>query len=119
MLQKSTSLEELYIACNYLSAKSGEKIFSELSNNTVLKILDYSMNQLGDDESLNCATAIANCFKVNKSLHHLDLSFNNFNKEATGIISEGLSSNHSLYGLHYQGNYGWINSKGFLICEQM
>ena len=35
---------------------------------------------------MGCPKAIANCFTRNKTLEHLDLSFNNFNKEASEII---------------------------------
>jgi Ran GTPase-activating protein (RanGAP) involved in mRNA processing and transport len=56
----------------------------------VLKVFDYSLNQLGDSGELACAKAIANCFKTNKTLQHIDISFNNFGKEATEIISEGI-----------------------------
>jgi hypothetical protein len=41
-------LEQLYIGTNYLSGKAGEKIFGLLASNKVLRVLDYSLNQLGD-----------------------------------------------------------------------
>mgnify|MGYP002359318255 FL=1 len=53
-------------------------------------MLDYSLNQLGDNADCNCAKAIGNCLQKNKVLQHLDISFNNFGKEATQIIAEGL-----------------------------
>jgi hypothetical protein len=48
------------------------------------------MNQLGDNADCNCAKAIAGCLRGNKVMQHLDISFNNFGKEATQIIAEGL-----------------------------
>ncbi len=90
LIQKSTVMEQLYIGTNYLSGKAGEKIFSLLGGNKNLKVLDYSLNQLGDSADCNCAKAIANCLKVNKVMQHLDISFNHFGKEATQIIAEGL-----------------------------
>jgi Ran GTPase-activating protein (RanGAP) involved in mRNA processing and transport len=83
-------LEELYIGTNYLSSKVGEKIFGLIAGNKTLKVLDYSMNQLGDNADCNCAKAIAGCLRGNKVMQHLDISFNNFGKEATQIIAEGL-----------------------------
>jgi hypothetical protein len=68
----------------------GERIFNLLAGNKSLKVLDYSLNQLGDNADCNCAKAIGNCLQKNKILQHLDISFNNFGKEATQIIAEGL-----------------------------
>lgn len=91
MLEKSQTLEELYIGGNFIGAKAGEKIFVTLANNKLLKVLDYSLNMLGEEDgSTNCAKAIASCFSRNKTLQHIDLSSNNFNFEASRIIAEGL-----------------------------
>lgn len=83
LLEKSTSLEELYIGGNYLSGKSGEKVFNCLQSNKYLRVFDYSFNQLGDDGDNFAAQAISNYLQSNRSLEHLDLSFNNFTKEAS------------------------------------
>ena len=64
------------------------------------------------------AQAIAQCFLNNKTLEHLDLSFNNFSKEASEIIAAGLEPNRTLLGLHFRGNYGYVNSKGFLVMSE-
>jgi hypothetical protein len=37
-----------------------------------------------------CAIAIGNCLTKNKTLHHLDLSSNNFDEVGSKIIAEGL-----------------------------
>ena len=49
LVEKSTTLEELYIGGNFLSGKSSEKIFNSLVRNKYLRVFDYSFNQLGDD----------------------------------------------------------------------
>ena len=46
------------------------------------------------------------------------MSFNNFTKEASQIIANGLEPNKTLYGIHFRGNYGFINAKGFLIIAE-
>lgn len=117
MVQKSNTLEQLYIGTNYLSGKAGERIFTILASNKVLKVLDYSLNQLGQGE-LGCAKAVAACLRSNRTLQHVDISFNNFNKEASELIAQGLEPNKTIYGFHYRGNYGWVNSKGFLVLEE-
>ena len=49
-----------------------------------------------------------------KFLIHLDLSFNNFNLEESKTIQKFLTENHTLFGFHFRGNYGFIDQKGFL-----
>lgn len=71
------------------------------------------MNKLG---GLNpsCAKSFGNVLAVNKNLIHVDVSDNNFNEEESTIISEKLHSNKKIYGFHFSGNYGYVDSKGFL-----
>jgi len=49
-----------------------------------------------------------------KFLIHLDLSFNNFSLQESKIIQKNLTENHSLFGFHFRGNYGYVDNKGFL-----
>lgn len=68
MLDKSTTLEELYIGGNYLSGRSGEKIFNKISQNKTLRVFDYSFSQLGDETGLMVAQSISNCLQLNRTL---------------------------------------------------
>jgi hypothetical protein len=45
---------------------------------------------------------------------HLDLSFNKFTFQDTEIMALGLRKNHTIHGLHFEGNEGRIDSLGFL-----
>ncbi len=79
MIDKGSALEELYIGSNFITSKSGERIFSCLANNKSIKVFDYSLNHLGDgDIDMACAKSISNCFIKNKTLMHVDLSSNSF-----------------------------------------
>lgn len=49
-----------------------------------------------------------------KRIVHLDLSFNNFNLEESKIIQNAISENHNLLGFHFRGNFGFMDSKGYL-----
>ena len=115
MLNRTSTLEELYLGMNRIQVSS-DQLLNALANNSTLKVFDYSFNKLGDGK-LTCANAISNCFRKNKTLLHVDLSENGFNKEEATIISEGLSTNKKIYGIHFKGNYGYIDTKGFLILK--
>lgn len=53
-------------------------------------------------------------FLLNKSLIHIDLSHNSFCYEAGLIMQEGLRLNHTLLGLHMNGNHFNIDANGFI-----
>ena len=51
---------------------------------------------------------------MNNELKHLDISFNRFNFEEITIIAEKLKANHSILGIHVQGNQAKYDHKGYL-----
>lgn len=113
MLATNTSLKELYIRKNKLTGIAGMNLFQGLLLNTTLKVLDLSWNIL---TMKTCADAIAKVLRNDTCpLTHLDLSYNNFSLKESELIASGLQGNHQLYGFHYEGNWGYVNSKGFLI----
>jgi hypothetical protein len=88
-------------------------IFESLEENRSIKVFDYSNNKLGDSKP-SCAKMIGTVLSANKILIHLDLSGNKFNEEESKVISEKLQGNKKIYGFHFCGNFGYIDSKGFL-----
>ena len=49
---------------------------------------------------------------------HLDMSNNFFSLPDCYLIKESLFKNKSLFGFHFQGNHGYIDSHGYLIIEE-
>lgn len=49
-------------------------------------------------------------FSTNKSLIHVDISNNKIELNDCEIISEGLKQNHSILGLHFRGNAGYVDN---------
>lgn len=54
----------------------------------------------------------------NVEMRHLDISNNYFNVESSYKIAEALTKNKTIYGIHYSGNAGYIDSRGFLIVDE-
>ena len=52
--------------------------------------------------------------KSNKSLLHLDLSFNYFDYEQCKIISESINQNQTMHGFHFSGNCGFVDKLGYI-----
>ena len=77
-----------------------------------MKYLNLGWNNLGSSYAdTQVSAAIAYCLKINKTLFHLDISNNNLNSSSIVNISEGIKLNHTLYGIHVEGNEaGWVDS---------
>lgn len=88
-------------------------ILNGLKSAHQLRVLDLSWNSLGMHSS-NFANAFGEFLRTNDSLIHLDMSSNYFSMEDSKIIAEALAENHTIYGFHFQGNHGYVDSKGFL-----
>ncbi|EGR29347.1 leucine rich repeat protein [Ichthyophthirius multifiliis] len=108
-------LQELYLHWNQIKANGGALVFAALFSNEELKVLDFSCNSLGLGGS--CVEQICAFLGKNIELKHLDLSNNYFNQEQSVKVAEALEKNQSIYGFHFSGNCGYVDSRGFLIVE--
>lgn len=63
---------------------------------------------------LESAHAWSDFFQKNETLIHLDLSHNNIDSRELEVMSEGLTENHTILGLHLIGNEGDIDPQGFI-----
>ncbi len=113
-LSENDTLEELYLHYNKIQGDGSVTLFNALVKNTYLKVLDLSWNSLGANEK-GLAESFFNLFSKNNDLVHCDFSYNNINYETTVKASEGLKFNHSIYGLHWNGNQGYVDTDGFLV----
>ena len=132
-------LHELGLKWNFITAVGGNEIAQVLESNKHLKILDLSWNQIGVLPSVprnaaklkltpmkqgDIGAAWGRALAINKSLIHLDLSFNKIDEKETLQIANDLVYNKTLVGFHFQGNYqrndeqvGRVDSMGYLIMQ--
>lgn len=52
--------------------------------------------------------------QANNTVVHLDLSFNEIKQNDTAILGHYLVDNHTIFGIHFKGNEGEVDSLGFL-----
>ncbi|KAL4466565.1 hypothetical protein ABPG72_010616 [Tetrahymena utriculariae] len=116
LLDTDYYLKELYLHWNQIKAPGGAFIFTSLTDNESLKVLDMSCNSMGSGGS--CVEEVCNFLVKNVEMRHLDISNNYFNIESSLKISEALVKNKTIYGFHYSGNAGYIDSRGFLIVNE-
>ena len=89
---------------------------SGIQENFGIKILNLGWNTIGNFQSKSFAEKLSSVLK-DDNIIHLDISHNNLGKESCSIISQGLASNHTLYGIHVEGNECFIDAKGFMQIE--
>lgn len=131
---KNQSLKEIYFRWNGLTAKFAGPFFRSIVESKEIMVLDLAYNHIGKGlkvikevknkrkrrgrlQDIDVAEIIQEYLNDNDTLAHLDLSCNNFRLEECEKISEGLKVNHSVYGFHFDGNYGYVDSEGFLVME--
>ena len=122
LVNVNTNLKELGLKRNKLTAISGNQIAGALKNNGCLKVLDLSWNSLGvkprdriDPKTRkqikgmsagDVGRAWGLCFLENKSLIHVDLSFNKINQVDTEAFAQDFQFNQTCVGFHFHGNIG-------------
>ncbi len=114
MLIKNDTLEELYLHMNIIQCEGAITLFNGLKKNNSLRVFDLSWNSIGANER-GLGKALFELFSTNTSLVHCDFSYNKISYQATELASKGLDENHTIYGFHWIGNDGYIDTEGFLI----
>lgn len=123
LLSLHPNIREIYLRWNKLSPVGGKKIFEYLKADQKLYVLDLSWNSLGLESKLfnrenRLADYICTFLQTNKTLLHLDLSCNKFSLDECKKIAESLKTNQSIYGFHFQGNFGSVDTLGFLNISE-
>ena len=76
--------------------------------------VDLSWNAVGSCASGAAPAALASVLAHNNVLVHLDLSHNQLGEAACQTMARGLATNHTLMGLHMDGNRHVVDPRGFL-----
>ena len=95
----------------------GIEIINAVKENFTIRVLDLGWNSLGTFRSKQFADTLAKLFNE-ENLLHIDISHNGLDFESCSIIAKSLTENHTLIGIHIDGNYCKIDSKGFVIPTQ-
>lgn len=117
MLDYNRYLEKLDLHWNNLRGNGAVALFEGLAENISLLELDISWNGLGRDSLSKAVTRINECFIKNNTLRHIDLSNNRFSTEESEILSRGIMQNHTVCGIHVEGNNCKVDAMGYLISD--
>ena len=123
IINSHPALKEVYLRWNKITPEGGKTLFEELAANQSLRVLDLSWNLLGlgnriNNKEKNMVESLNNFLENNQDLYHLDLSCNKFTFEESKAIANCLKKNKTIYGFHFEGNFGNIDSMGFLKIDE-
>jgi hypothetical protein len=119
MLDYNRYLEKLDLHWNSLRGNGAVALFEGLAENISLLELDISWNGLGRDNLSKTVTKMNDCFIKNNTLRHIDLSNNRFSTEESEILSRGIMQNHTVCGIHVEGNNCKVDAMGYLLSDKV
>ena len=111
------SLKELSLYWNLIQGPGACEILTGIQENFGIKVLNLGWNMIGNFMSNSFADKLAIVLK-DENLIHLDICHNSIKENTLLIIEQALYSNHSLFGLHVDGNECVIDSIGFMISGE-
>jgi Ca2+-binding EF-hand superfamily protein len=118
LLAETPNIQNFGIAWNKLSGDGATMVAQGLSDNSSIDTFDMSWNSFGSRQPIGFSEAaiwIAQALKSKLSkLTHLDISHCKLGYDDCKIIAEGIRNNHSLLGIHVDGNQCVIDAKGVL-----
>lgn len=121
LVEGAPYLTALDVSYNMLQGNGALKLLAGIRSNGLggggrLRHLELGWNCLGTGPQRDSVVRLlASIFKECDILFHLGLSFNQLGSEDCTILAQGLQDNHTLWGLHMDGNSAVLDSDGF-IC---
>ena len=116
-LVNSESLEILILRKSNLNLIDFKNIFENIKNNTIIKEIDISFNDMGGDKSLEY---ISNAIKENNSLNCFKMDKININNDNYQIIFDGIKKNKNIsrYSVNYNSKIKPIIMLDFFIKQK-
>ncbi|CAK0802441.1 unnamed protein product, partial [Prorocentrum cordatum] len=94
-------------------------VYTNGQNEGELRDLNLGWNCLGEGAAHGRVTRmLSSVLNDCKSLFHLDISYNHFSAEDCDLLADGIRKNHSLWGVHIEGNKAMIDADGFICVFQ-
>ncbi|GMI30831.1 hypothetical protein TeGR_g3632 [Tetraparma gracilis] len=121
MVRKSKNLTTLDLSWNNIRRAGAVALFKAIGGEGgILQSLDIGYNAIGSTQDLEreAVKALARCINPEPngcSLTHLNVSHNQMTEEDCMILGKALTLNHTLMGIHVEGNSGFLDSRGFLV----
>jgi len=121
-IPKCKNLLSLDLSWNNIRNAGACAVFDAITAKTSVESLDVGYNAIGtatdtERDAVKCLAKMVGEDEGGCSLTHLNVSHNQMNAKDCEIIGKALEKNHTLMGIHVEGNQGFIDSRGFLIPD--
>lgn len=117
-IKYTSTLQKLDLSWNNIRGFGGKLICKSLCENESIRVLDLSWNSLASPNEENCPKALAEMFRMNSKIVHLDISNNMLGMSDCKELRTGFLENHTILGLHIEGNHAEIDGKGYLTATE-
>ena len=111
-IEIADSLIVLNLRWNNIGAKGAMEIFKAIDIGSRICNLDLGYNKIGNGDTFDLSDNINI-----ENLRHLDLSYNCLSKSTCEKFAEYIHDNHTLFGLHMQGNQWYVDNFGFVHAD--
>ncbi len=112
LADKRAGLTELDVSWNNIRLSGAAALAASLGRNARLEALDMGYNALGSEPAV---AALAASLRVNSTLLHLSVTHNGISHRGAAALGAALADNHVLLGLHFEGNGGVVDPRGFVV----
>lgn len=115
-IESAQSLEILNLSWNRITSFGGTRIFEGIREGRSCRNINMAYNSLGKQDSFTFVEAVQSAINE-ETLKHLDLSYNRMKKCVCERFAMLIMDNHTLYGLHMEGNECYVDKFGFLLVD--
>jgi hypothetical protein len=117
VIEVTQTLKKINLGWNYIKPRSGIQLFEAIGSMDSVVDVDLSYNLLGKCKSNAWVEMIAKI--VNKGfINHLNLSYNSIKLSHCELFGQLIEHNHTLFGLHMQGNDCYLDANGFVRIDK-
>jgi hypothetical protein len=113
-MHNNQDLQEMYLHWNLLSGVGAMMMLEGLFENSELRLIDLSWNNIGKSNAF-VGLLVRIIERKMSQISHWDLSYNQFTYEECVRISQSLELNHQIIGFHFEGHYGYVDHRGHLV----
>jgi NLR family CARD domain-containing protein 3 len=110
-------IQVLNLGWNRITSFGGTRIFQGIREGRSCRSINFSYNLLGKSESFELVESVQLAISE-ETVKHLDLSFNRMSLAVSEKLGMLIMDNHSLYGIHMEGNKWYVDKFGFIQTDK-
>lgn len=118
MIEYNLKLEKIDLHWNKIRFYGGQALIKALEQNQKIRHIDLSWNSLGTGKPGEFGEGFGNVIN-HPRFYHVNISYNDLVWKDCELIGNAIKDNHTLYGLHMNGNQASVDLYGYVCHEKM